>query len=305
MGIKRIKEVMDHAPEDLTPAERLILLVVAEDIRDEDPGRQTWPKFNAALLARRTGLTGKGSLKDALQRLARRGLEIRVPLTVGKDGRPVYAVPGKQCKYRLPVFEGEVTASPGEVTTSPKERSQPRLERSEPPPTPLPSGTPPPSLSEPPADPAPPPVADPQAGREGGGIAALPEDQQRAYRILAGITARTPRLVVGEQELLHLLPYAVPWLDRSTPQGMEAALTNGLPQEIGNPAGLLRMRLEKKLPPEKQDAATRNGLPRWCGQCGDGNPAAEHNPRFRRIPQRDGPDALCEACHPDVAARAA
>lgn len=159
---------------------------------------------------------------------------------------------------------------------------------------------------DPPAEPAPARAAPAEPpGREGGGIAALPEDQQRAYRILAGITARTPRLVVGEQELLHLLPYAVPWLDRSTPQGMEAALTNGLPQEIGNPAGLLRMRLEKKLPPEKQDAATRNGLPRWCGQCGDGNPAAEHNPRFRRVPQRDGPDALCEACHPDRIAQAA
>jgi hypothetical protein len=38
-----------------------------------------------------------------------------------------------------------------------------------------------------------------------------------------------------------------------------------------------------------------NGLPPWCGQCGDSNPAAEHNPRFRRTD--DG--ALCH-CHPDA-----
>ncbi|MDJ0347500.1 helix-turn-helix domain-containing protein [Streptomyces sp. PH10-H1] len=43
---------------------------------------------------------------------------------------------------------------------------------------------------------------------------------------------------------------------------------------------------------------TQNGLPAWCGQCGDWNPAAVHNKLFRtNTGTHDGEP--CPACHPD------
>ncbi|MGW1135691.1 hypothetical protein ACWD4M_29615, partial [Streptomyces griseoluteus] len=166
MGIKRVVDVLLHAPKDLTAAERMVLVAVGENVRDGDPKLLTWPDFNVNVLAERTGLTGKGSLKSALQRLGARGLEVRVPITSGKDGRPVYALPGKQCRYRFPAslvgeattspteMEGEDRTSPGEDRTSPKGRTQPRQGRTGPPPTPLPSTPPPLSAPARPAAPS-------------------------------------------------------------------------------------------------------------------------------------------------------
>lgn len=45
---------------------------------------------------------------------------------------------------------------------------------------------------------------------------------------------------------------------------------------------------------EHAPAATGPALPAWCGQCGDGMPAAQYNPKFRRNDGRACPD-----CHPD------
>lgn len=45
---------------------------------------------------------------------------------------------------------------------------------------------------------------------------------------------------------------------------------------------------------EHAPAATGPALPAWCGQCGDGMPAAQYNPRFRQLDGRACPD-----CHPD------
>lgn len=45
---------------------------------------------------------------------------------------------------------------------------------------------------------------------------------------------------------------------------------------------------------EHAPAATGPALPAWCGQCGDGMPAAAFNPRFRRSDGQPCPD-----CHPD------
>ncbi|MFD5430504.1 hypothetical protein [Streptomyces sp. NPDC127084] len=44
------------------------------------------------------------------------------------------------------------------------------------------------------------------------------------------------------------------------------------------------------------------GLPEWCGQCGEGSPAARLNPRFRTLGEL-GSGEKCTACHPDVVTR--
>ncbi|MET8788006.1 hypothetical protein [Streptomyces sp. NPDC004589] len=45
---------------------------------------------------------------------------------------------------------------------------------------------------------------------------------------------------------------------------------------------------------------SRSGLPEWCGQCGEGTPAARRNPRFRTLGEL-GSGEKCPRCHPDVA----
>lgn len=150
--------------------------------------------------------------------------------------------------------------------------------------------------------PAPPDAQPVTEGWEGGRGAAptndLTSEERQAYDALARTVHASPQLALGEAELLRLVPLAVPWLARTTEDRMREALTAGLPARIGSPAGLVRRRLVEKLPPTPPAAApSAGGLPPWCGECGDDNPAAQFNPRFRT---RDG--AACPACHPAAAA---
>ncbi len=111
MGIKAVCAVLDLAPDVLGSPERLVLVVIAENVRDGDPQRMTWPGFDAAVLARRSGLGARG-LRQVLARLAEHGMEVRVPLGTDKNGEPVYAVPGKASRYRLPTLYGGTNVPP-------------------------------------------------------------------------------------------------------------------------------------------------------------------------------------------------
>lgn len=102
MGVRLIAEVLDHAPAELTPTERLVLLVVAYSARDDT--RQAWPGMD--VLTRRTGLTASG-VKQALQRMAGKGVDLRVPLATGVAGQPVYAARGRRCVYMVPALDPE------------------------------------------------------------------------------------------------------------------------------------------------------------------------------------------------------
>lgn len=113
MGIRSIVEVLDHAPETLSSSERLILVVIAENINDDDPQRLTWPNFDIGVLRKRTGMKGD-ALQKALERLGVRGLEARIPIGKGKDGRTLYAIPGTQCRFRLPHLLGPNEFGPSE-----------------------------------------------------------------------------------------------------------------------------------------------------------------------------------------------
>lgn len=98
-------EVLDHSPADLTPVDRLLLLAIAE--KANDVTREGFPGWE--LLAHRMGWTGgkdggRNAVSTALTRLAERGVDVRVPVTTDKHGRPVYAVRGRRTTYRIPVF---------------------------------------------------------------------------------------------------------------------------------------------------------------------------------------------------------
>ncbi|ROP44189.1 hypothetical protein [Streptomyces sp. PanSC9] len=53
--------------------------------------------------------------------------------------------------------------------------------------------------------------------------------------------------------------------------------------------------------PSEAPATRRTGLPEWCGQCGEGTPAARLNPRFRTLGEL-GSGERCPRCHPAVVA---
>jgi len=106
MGVKLIREVLDHAPDTLTAADRLLLVVIAETASDAT--REGWPGWE--LIARRMRWHhqrdgGKNAVSTALAAMARRGVDVRVPIARGKDGRPVYAAAGRRTIYRIPPFE--------------------------------------------------------------------------------------------------------------------------------------------------------------------------------------------------------
>jgi hypothetical protein len=102
MGFRTVDDVLDNAPEDLTPAERLVLVVLAGYA--DDGNRECWPGRDH--LIRRTGLK-EDSLRKVFQRLAKRGLDPRVPIGTDKSGRLVFAYEGARTKYRVPKFATE------------------------------------------------------------------------------------------------------------------------------------------------------------------------------------------------------
>lgn len=114
MGIGLITEVLTCAPSALGPSERMVLIVIAEDARDAT--RESWA-LKPEELGRRAGLKPP-ALQKAFQRLAAAGLEVRVPLKIGKDGRPVYAYEGRKCTYCIPQFKRVESVPPSEEETN-------------------------------------------------------------------------------------------------------------------------------------------------------------------------------------------
>lgn len=121
-------EALDHAPEDLTVAERLVLIAFAERARDDTRVVLSRDVESArATVRRRTGLSESG-LRKVLGRLASRGLDLRVPLGTSKNGRPIYSHEGRSVDYRIPVLSADLLGSPLDdesrperVTTDPGE----------------------------------------------------------------------------------------------------------------------------------------------------------------------------------------
>ncbi|RJL21086.1 MarR family transcriptional regulator [Bailinhaonella thermotolerans] len=98
----------------LTPAERLVLMIIAE--RANEQSRRMWRYRSDEstlhdLLARRVGVSS-GQLTRILGRLSRRGLEVRVPLKYDRRGRPVYGRRGHACDFQLPELPTTVTLPP-------------------------------------------------------------------------------------------------------------------------------------------------------------------------------------------------
>lgn len=92
-------EMLDCAPAELTPAERLLLVAIAE--KADEQSRMSWPGMDT--LTRRTGLCDR-RVRQVLADLAARGYEVRVQRGVDKHGKPVFATKGHRTEYRVPTF---------------------------------------------------------------------------------------------------------------------------------------------------------------------------------------------------------
>ena len=92
MSGRLVGEVLDHAPSDLTVAERFVYAALAEAARDKD--RIARYKCSNADLAYRTGLK-EGTVRNALTELAHRGLIKRLV------AKPHRGAGGKHQEYEL------------------------------------------------------------------------------------------------------------------------------------------------------------------------------------------------------------
>lgn len=84
MSGRIVAEVLDYAPEDLTIAQRFVLVALAESARDQGPTARV-SRTNTTKIAQQTGIA-PGTVRNALSELARRGL-IRPQHEHSKVGR--------------------------------------------------------------------------------------------------------------------------------------------------------------------------------------------------------------------------
>lgn len=99
------------AAADLTLAERAVLMVIAERANDQTREMWRYRTDDITLFERIQFALGldRSGLSKVFQKLRKRGLEVRVQIAEGKDGRPIFAHKGIAMKFRLPPFPASVS----------------------------------------------------------------------------------------------------------------------------------------------------------------------------------------------------
>lgn len=106
MGYQLRRGLREVLGPDVTGLQRAVALEIADDAR-EDTRVSMAPLED---LARWAGAKDEAVVRNALKRLAAAGWEFRTPIGKGKDGRILYAVPGRRMTFRVPEFEGVAPA---------------------------------------------------------------------------------------------------------------------------------------------------------------------------------------------------
>ncbi|GHF90995.1 hypothetical protein GCM10018790_80210 [Kitasatospora xanthocidica] len=135
------------------------------------------------------------------------------------------------------------------------------------------------SPSDRPSDPGEPETGPPdsQVVKNPGEVPNLPaqltradEQTRRAVAVLFRAVRPEPRLRLGEAEALQLAPLVAQWLERgSTTAELTEALIPGLPSPLHSPAGILRDRLQRKMPPVPSAPPPRPASSPECARCHD------------------------------------
>jgi len=110
MGYELRRQLREALGPDITGLQRAVALEIADDANEKT--RVSLAPLSD--LTRWTGAKDASVLRNALKRLAVNGWEFRMPIGKGKDGRLLYAVPGRRMTFRVPDFEGVATATPKE-----------------------------------------------------------------------------------------------------------------------------------------------------------------------------------------------
>ncbi|MGY0024424.1 hypothetical protein [Streptomyces sp. cg35] len=140
----------------------------------------------------------------------------------------------------------------------------------------------------------------PDADPEPPAAPEAPPARSDAYRTLARLGLREPRLVLSAADCAALEGLAATWLARDPdPYLLTRALTAGLPDVVQSPRAFVAHRLRDKLPPERAVRSVPDAPPVTrarnlveCTDCGvPGRPEAV-------------PDGLCRSCRPRRAAGA-
>lgn len=330
MGYRLRRWFEDRLPQEISSGERVVALAIADLVWDDTRiGYGT--KFMAKLL-HKTGFENEAQLGKVLGKLAARGIELRVPVN-GEDGKPlrnkrgqlVYAHRGHQRTFRVP-FETQFPGRPAPYWDDEAEERSPDRdpnawydeERSPARETIQGERSPSGETNE----------AERSPARESKVTQAgdpIPSTTTTYHPPTVGPSSTTPpREAGGKQDETDLaaatefiLNLPEPWsvgritakayaqllLEVAPAQGWQldehlAAKLTERPNGINRHTSVLRTRISD-LPKAPQQPAAKRGssLPRWCGICGDGNPAAEFNAKFRTAP---GGSKSCPDCHPDT-----
>lgn len=290
MSYRQVAAVLDHAPASLTPAEVVVLVSIAEASRG--PGDQR--EISTEDLARRARLT-RSSLRDAIARLAGRGIKVRVPIGVDRRGRPLYAVPGTVPRWTLPDFPApagcrcERCRQGGDVSAPAPDPADPRLspqggDQSTPPTNPQASKggvlSPPPNVG---GDQSTPGGDTTTAGVDQSTAAvdttppypsrAVPVLDQRQRPTLTYVTGLTGATDDEARRILKTLT------KRHRPRSI-GAYVRGIPA-----ADLTELLAEIR---DHDQSTAGPGLPEPCGTCGPG----------RLLETPDGRAKRCPRCHP-------
>ncbi|WP_141746087.1 hypothetical protein [Streptomyces sp. EN16] len=119
------RQLREALGPEIKGLQRAVALEIADDARYDDgwrfdAARGRRSKVRLADLVRWTGAKNERVVRDALRSLSLAGWEFRLPIGVGTDGRPMYAIPGVAMQYRVPDFRAPVAVTPeGTATTGP------------------------------------------------------------------------------------------------------------------------------------------------------------------------------------------
>ncbi|WP_405769222.1 hypothetical protein OG539_32645 [Actinacidiphila glaucinigra] len=314
MGYELRRWFEDRLPQEISSGERVVALAIADLVWDDSRigyGR----KFMEKLL-HKSGFENEAQLGKVLGKLAARGIELRVPIC-GQDGKPlknkrgqlVYAHRGHQRTFRVPL-ESEFPGRPAPVWNDEEERSPDRVtfeaERS--PARETFSGERSPareSMVTQAGDPIPlttntlPPTATPHSAPRPGKAGRSEQPNDAITAAAAFLTNLPEPWAVGRVTAKAMAPQL---LEVITEQGWRldeqliAKLTEN-PNGINRHSSVLRLRINDlpKAPQQQPASPAKPSLPLWCRHCGDGNPAAEFNAKFRTAPGSSKP---CPDCHP-------
>ena len=284
MSIRLIVEILDHWKDlGLTVGERDDLVVIAENCNDSS--RETYGPIHEDYILRRANKSAK-SWRTALGRLMQKdALEYAV-----RNGREMRGHPGQHAVYRIPILcpEHPHDGWHGYCTRPERVTSQmPQSEQEDAAMGPL---------TDDPIDGMGHPSEDPSTGM--GPLAEVNGSSDRGewvrhQRTPTPLSPQLPPLSLAEQVVRdsgvvaeHERETFINWINNQhQPRGP------GWWRKVASNGDLAD--LAEKWRAEQTTAAPT--FPAWCGHCGEDNPAARLNPRFR---QRAGQP--CPDCHPDA-----